>query len=221
MVNYRISPSLLMVMMLACANAHAGVGKQWSERISVGAKAGLELATFAGADSQGGLFLYSYKPGLHAGIHLGAQISEPLTVSTELLFSPKGSRLDSNTPATNDGDYVTDYLEIPVLAQLGLPLSGRVHPYATLGPAIAILLRQEYVQTDGTRFQLSTVNPITLSFIFGLGTRIDVGESGAITLDARYDWGLTARSEMSDVTNTSFSFTVGYQTDLSVFSGND
>jgi hypothetical protein len=219
MVTYTIYPGLIMAMTLACSMAHADTDEPWTERVSVGVKAGLELASFRGADSQDGLFLYSYKPGLHAGLHLRGQIAEPLAVSIEFLFSSKGARLDSNTPAMSDGDYVTDYIEIPILAELGVPLSGSVHPYATLGPAVAILLNQEYVQTDGARFQLSTVEPITLSFVFGLGTRIDAGRSGAITFDARYDFGLTARSETSDATNASLYFTLGYQTDLSIFSG--
>jgi opacity protein-like surface antigen len=219
MVKHTIYPGLLMGMILACSEARADAGKQWSERVSIGAKAGLELASFRGADSQDGLFLYSYKPGLHAGIHLEFRVNEMLAAGAEVLFSQKGARLDSNTPAANDGTYVTDYLVVPILAKFGVPLSGRVHPYATLGPAVAILLNQEYVQTDGARFQLSTVEPITLSVVLGLGTRIDAGISGAITFDARYDFGLTARSEMSDATNASFYFTLGYQTDLSIFSG--
>jgi hypothetical protein len=219
MVKYTFYPGLVMMMLLAYSEAYADAGKRWSERVSVGAKAGLELATFTGADSQDGLFLYTYKPGLHAGVHLGFWMNEYLAAATEILFSQKGSRLDSNTPAASDGDYLTDYLEIPVLAQLRVPLSDRFHPYATLGPAMAILLNQEFVQTDGTRFQLRTVEPVALSLVFGVGTRIDVGRSGAITFDARYDFGLTARSEMSDETNASFYFTVGYQTDLRIFSG--
>ena len=219
MVKRTIYPGLLMAMILVWSDARADAGKQWSERVAVGAKAGLELASFRGADSQDGLFLYSYKPGLHAGIHLGFWMNQHLAVATEILFSQKGSRLDSNTPAASDGEYLTDYLEIPVLAQLRVPLSGRVHPYAVLGPAMAILLTQEFVQTGGMRFQLSTVEPIAFSVVLGLGTTIDVGRSDAITFDARYDWGLTPRSEMSDGANVSFSFTIGYQTDLSIFSG--
>lgn len=208
-----------MLLLLLSRIAYADTSHPWVQQILVGGKIGIEYAKFGRVDSQDGLFEHSYKPGLHAGAVLEVRIIEPVAIAAELVFSSKGSRLDSNAPGMSDGDYVIDYLEIPVLAQLGVPLSGKVYPYVTFGPALAILLDEEYVQADGVRLQLSTGRPVTWSVVLGLGTKVDLGRLGAIVFDARYDFGLTTRSQRTDTSNNSFYFTVGYQTDLSLFSG--
>lgn len=210
---------VLVVLMLLPVLADAEPRPRGGQHAFIGGKAGVEFAKFVGTDTEDGLFEHSYKPGFQVGVTGGAQISETVAIAAEILFSRKGSRLDSRSPAMSDGDYVFDYIEVPVMAQIGVPVSGRVRPYAAFGPAIAILLDAEYVQTDGTRFELSSGKPIVWSLAFGLGTLVKMNDSGAVMFDARYDWGLTNRSDFGDSSNHSFYITVGYQTDLSIFSG--
>jgi hypothetical protein len=208
-----------MLLSLPSQMADADTGRSWTEQILVGGKVGIEYAKFGRVESQDGLFEHSHKMGLQAGAVLGFRLVEPVIIATEFTFSSKGSKLDSSAPGMSDGEYVIDYIEIPLLAQLSVPLSGRVRPYGTLGPAMAILLDEEYVQADGTRLQLSTGKPLVWSLILGLGTRVDLGKSGALVFDARYDLGLSARSKTTDTSNNSFCFTIGYQVALSIFSG--
>jgi hypothetical protein len=210
---------VLVVLMLLPALADAEPRSRAVQHIFIGGKVGVEFAKFVGTDTEDGLFEHSYKPGFQVGVTGGAQIFEHLAIAAEILFSRKGSRLDSMSAAMSDGDYLFDYIEIPAIAQIGLPVSDRVRPYAAFGPAISILLDAEYVQTDGMRFELSSGKAVVWSFVFGLGTLVKINESGALMFDARYDWGLTSRSDFGDSTNHSFYVTIGYQTDLRILSG--
>lgn len=207
------------VLMLLPVWAGAEPTSRYAHHILIGGKVGVEFAKFVGTDTEDGLFEHSYKPGFQVGATGGVRIFESVAIAAEIVFARRGSRLNSRSAAMSDGDYIFDYIEVPFMAQVGVPLSKRVHLYAAFGPALAILLDAEYVQTDGVRFELSSGEPVVWSFAFGLGTLVKMNESGAVTFDARYDWGLTNRSKFGDSTNRAIYFTVGYQTDLRIFSG--
>lgn len=109
---------------------------------------------------------------------------------------------------------------------LMIPVSDRAIPYANLGPALGILLFADVDLADGRHIDVTDrTEHLALGIMAGAGVSIEIGASGAICLDARYNHGLLnsnkiSASEEPAATNWAFYVTVGYQTDLSIFSGN-
>jgi hypothetical protein len=89
----------------------------------------------------------------------------------------------------------------------------------------AILLQAATDLADGRHIELTDrTERVDLGIMMTAGASIDLGASGAVYVDARYNHGLLntnklASSGDTEATNRAFYVTIGYQTDLSVFSG--
>jgi hypothetical protein len=190
-------------------------------RAYVGIGGGLGLVTL-GVPSPDESFKYTSKLGFTAGLFAGWRLAEVVAVQIEAGFSAKGGE------TARDGlpfaIFYRDYVEFPLLLKFMAPLSDRIAPHASLGPALGILLQAESDLADGRHIELTDrTERIDLGIMIGAGASIEVGASGAVYVDARYNHGLLntnkiATSEESESTNRAFYVTVGYQTDLSIFS---
>jgi hypothetical protein len=191
-------------------------------RAYVGAGGGLGLVTL-GVPSPDPGAEYPSKLGFTAGLFAGWRFSDVLGIQLESTVSAKG--FESTQDGLPFGVFSRYYIEFPLLLKLVAPLSGRIAPHASLGPVPGILLQAETDLADGRHINLTDrTERIDLGIMLAAGASIDVGASGAIYLDARYNRGLLntnkiATSEDSETTNRAFYVTIGYQTDLSIFSG--
>jgi opacity protein-like surface antigen len=186
------------------------------ERFAIGVSAGLSLSHFIGEDGTSDFADYTNKPDMTFGISGSIRLHEWLSIQSDILFVSKGRRtsLDGALVSTLD----VNYIEIPVMARIEIPLSARVAPYLLAGPALGFLLRfQVDSEVDGVIMdRTDQAKRFDLSGILGAGVKVALTRQHGLTLEGRYDRSFTRflKSE-EDVENRVFAFMLGYQYSLS------
>lgn len=189
---------------------------------SVGLKGGLNMAEFGG----GRIVDSDYRTGLNFGAFASISISATVAIQPEVVFSQRGARnaaYDYDAfPQDGDGPplgvYLSektshDYLEIPVLLKLSpAPAGDSVRPIFFAGPSVGFLLGTKPVyDTDYSEY----LNSMDVGVIIGGGV-----ELGRISLDARYNLGLTTIDKdydasfgpvPGDVKNRAITVTAGFR----------
>lgn len=118
-----------------------------------GVKGALAFATLPRIQESLGFAGGNYEPQTRVGLALGGFASWRATdwfaVQPELLYVQKGVTLEG--PSVNPASFVakTEYLEVPVLARLTLPASGRARPYLLGGPTVGIKVRARVERSTG------------------------------------------------------------------------
>jgi len=149
--------------------------------ISVGPKLGVNIADLGG-DAEG----TSTKAGFCGGAFLAWEISDWFTFQPEFLYSQRGASIDFL-----DGSFSLDYIEIPLLAMLTIPMEGRFKPNLFFGPSIAFNIRAKvsaYGESADIKDIISTTD---VGIAVGAGVKVGDLGPGAITADIRYTIGLT------------------------------
>lgn len=170
--------------------------------LAVGPKLGLDLANLTGSDVQNN----SIKIGAEIGGYLTYSFSDLIALQPELIYTMKGANFDVGGRTFSDN---FNYLEIPILARLSF-LKGKTHPIVFLGPEVAMLLSAD---ANGTDIK-DRLNSTDFGIVLGAGVGLGLGR-GTLTIDARYDLGLTSigkeqAGKTPDVKNSVISLTVGY-----------
>lgn len=220
MLTPRLLQCIGAILTLACPGlALADQPDTWDRKVQIGGRAGVGAAT---TGNTSGVVLFENKIGFTAGLFAGWRMNRFFTARLEAAFSTKGAE------ATRDGlpfgVFYRSYAEFPLLLHFDAPLSSRITPHASVGPALGIMLQSKSELADGRRIDLTDrTERIDLGIMVGAGVSFDVGASGAAYIDARYNYGLlnynkVAVSEDDEATNRAFYVTIGYQTDLSIFS---
>jgi hypothetical protein len=160
-----------------CANA----------QLSLGAKAGVTYSSLFGSGANEADTRASMGAGFFVNMGFGLLALQP-----ELLWVQKGA-ININRDYNIEEDFDIQYMEIPVLFKVRLPL-GKIYPNAYIGPYYARQLNGTYSisQLDyGAAFvtQDLTYKDDELGAIGGVGLDI-VGKRLFYTLDARYSRGL-------------------------------
>ena len=193
------TPLLLAALALALAPAADA---------QIGLKAGLNTS-FLGGDDIG----TDAEPrlGFVGGVTARLNVNPAFAIQAEALYSQKGDRLPGF--ADEGGDIVTalDYVEIPVTARIGVPLSPLLDAGVSLGAAAGIPINARKKDDDG---EFGSIDAKT---DFGAVIGVDVG-SGPFYVDGRYTHGFTRAIEEDsalgiepDAFNRSVSFTFGYR----------
>ena len=168
--------------------------------ISVGPKLGVNLASLGGdAGDDTGM-----KAGFCGGVFLAWAISDWVTLQPEILYSQKGAKIDDS-----DETVSLDYIEIPLLAMLTIPMEGRFTPNVFVGPSIAFNIKAEAAGVDIK----DGINTIDIGIALGAGVKVGEIGPGAITADIRYTIGLMNVLDDSDdfsMKNNVLCFMVGY-----------
>tara|TARA_Y100000385_G_C13063950_1_gene625787 strand:+ start:1044 stop:1655 length:612 start_codon:yes stop_codon:yes gene_type:complete len=166
-----------------------------AQEVTFGAKAGLNISSFAGDETED----YDSRTSFHLGATAEIAISDIFSVQPELLFSSQGIKTEFSEPGySSEGSIVTNYIHIPVMAKYyvteGLSLEA--------GPQIGFLMS---ANSEGS----STVNGETESYDndikedlssldFGLnigaGYKLDSGLNFAL----RYNLGLSNIEDIDD-----------------------
>ncbi|MGB9835492.1 MAG: porin family protein [Candidatus Saccharicenans sp.] len=178
--------------------------------IQFGLRAGANLAKFTGADIQEFSDTIKNKAGLVAGIFLSINFGKIITIQPEVLYSMKGAALSEPIPEYS-GKLYADYLEIPLLLKLRLPLPV-LQPVIFAGPSVGFKLKEKYVLNGQTvELQENLFQNNDYGAIFGAG--LDLGRH--LQFDFRYSLGLkkvisAAQGETPpDIKNGVWSITVG------------
>lgn len=210
----------LLVVLTATLLGAPAVG--FAQAPSFGIKGGLNMAEFGGSrivDSHS-------RAGFTVGAFVAIPISAAVVIQPEFVFSRKGAQSaaydydafpqDGDAPPV--GVYLAektshDYLEVPVLLKLSPSPAGEfVRPIFFAGPSVGFLLgTTEVYDTDYSKY----LNSTDFSIILGGGV-----ELGRLSLDARYNLGLSTIDQDYDATfgsvsggvkNRAFTVTAGFR----------
>lgn len=167
-----------------------------------GLKAGLNTAYFSGDDAAG----TDPRLGAVGGAFVRFDVTPSVALQLEALYSQEGAE-------DFDGTYKLDYVDVPVLLRLGVPVSRLADAGVYAGPSLGIPVRSEFEFDNG-----STVDEETKLDI-GLAVGVDFW-SGPVGVDLRYTAGLTDvfSDEIAgvpvtalDIRNQAFTVTLGYR----------
>lgn len=92
-------------------------------------------------------------------------------------------------------NYRLNYLTIPLLLKAGIPLK-KITFYANVGPYLGYLISEKSTITVGsgspyTENQISKFIRVDLGIVYGLGISINIRKKYSLSVEARYNWGLT------------------------------
>ena len=182
-----------------------------AQRISGGLKLGVDFANFHGDAVEDSKF----KVGFCGGGFLAWPLGEIVAIQPELLYVQKGAKWEEYY----EGDiyrltYKFNYLEIPLLIKVSIPIKGTVKPNLFLGPYFAIMIGDPRgkLEINGMTMEddLVGVEDTDFGIAFGGGTDFGIGKH-KVTFDVRYTLGLTTLDEEGvDVKNNVMSLMVGY-----------
>ncbi len=197
-------------ILLAAIAAVVCVGGAFAQ-LSMGPKVGLNVSSITGDGSQ-------YRAGVNVGIFANYRINSLFAIQPEFLYSMQGSAFDDVTVLnqTIESNYTSHYIDIPVLL--------KIYPWRGLnvqvGPQFGFCVDDEYKLKVGKE-EVSTndlkqygydekANTFDFAIAVGLGYEFDFG----MTIDARYNWGLTKIYEDDNAKNSVFMISLGYKFDF-------
>jgi hypothetical protein len=170
--------ALVAVFALSSASVYAVEG------LSAGVLGGLNISSAYGDDAEDA----EIKVGGAFGAFANYVINDYVAVQPELLFSMKGAKGEE---AGEDVTLSLNYLEIPILAKVSMPMEGKITPSLLIGPAIGILLTADIEDVD--------VKDTTKSVDIGLAVGAAVGMEelgpGTASVDAVFTLGMMSTDD--------------------------
>lgn len=191
---YRKLSLLLIVISICFSSIRAN-----AQIPSFGVKAGLNLANVYGRDASKPFPGNEIKPGLVVGAYMTYSFVPLLSIQPEVLFSMKGTKGTQTPPySTVPIDYTQtfNYIEVPVLLKLNLPVGPALPFSPTLfaGPDFAfnVASKEELTYQGAPSSVTMDTKYLTRSFDFnvavGLGGTIGIGPAN-LGLELRYTFG--------------------------------
>ena len=194
-----------------------------------GVKGGLNIATLTGDDAED----EKSKIGFAFGGFLTYEVNKMFSLQPELLFTMKGTKFEFEYIEDygsfqyyykQEGSWNLNYLEIPILAKLNIPMEGNIKPNVFLGPALGFNLSATFdsdwedkgyedgvlvfEDSGGVNDDIEDyIKGVDFGLVFGAG--VDFGQ---ISVDARYNFGLSTIADEGDaeIKNSVISIMLGY-----------
>ncbi len=174
----------------------------------VGAKGGWVQSSLLGSDAKS----QTVKSGFNAGAVINvASANHMISIQPEVLYSRRATEL---TYLNFMQEYEIQYVDIPLLLKVSLPLEG-IRPNVFAGPYAGIKIADETTYTETITgisvTESNTLNGIDYGAVFGAGLDLDF-QSAVLTLDGRYNLGmqeLEKAESTEDLKNGSFSINLG------------
>lgn len=186
----------------------------------IGARAAFGWATRYRAKGTPGDLTAAYRKAFYFGIssHLNLYGLSwgRIGVQPQVLLTRRGTTLkyEGDTIFTDS----MDYLDVPLLARVLVPVSGSVSAYAVVGPRIGFLLSAKSTDLNGTVQVLEGFDRVDMGATLGVGAAFAIMPQFLLTLEGRYDQGFTntddARSDNPGTRNRAFFFTLGIDMEL-------
>lgn len=199
--------SLVVALAVVCAAPLAATRSSAAPAIAL--KGGLSASTLHGSLPTDNLFSNGLRYGFGAGVSLTVNVTDALAIQPEALYVTKGTSLGDLTLTDSNGNPMgtyglttaVDFVELPVLARIGLPSPGRVSPYLLIGPAVGIRVSQkiQFALAPAGSFDIDDFRRADLGLALGSGFELGSGPLRGL-LEARYTIGVTAigRDSYSD-----------------------
>lgn len=155
-----------------------------SAQMAIGAKAGLNLANWAGdvkdeLDSKN-------RTGFHVGAYLKFNLSDAISIQPEILYNSVGAKVED---PDGDADFVMDYISIPVMLLYNINESFNIQ----VGPQFGFLTKAEAKSGDASVDVKEIFTGSDLGLNFGVGLNF-----GKLNAAARYSLGLSNVLDDSD-----------------------
>jgi hypothetical protein len=184
-----------------------------AQDIQWGVKGGLNVSGLRGG---GGLF--DTKRGVVAGGFGVFDFAPEFGIEVDALFMMKGGKsigygVDQTGKVTgpiNEGFFILDYLEFPILARLNTPAMGRLSPHVYVGPTLALKLSARAQNSGFSGTNLDGARSLDSGLAFGVSGDLALG-TRTLVLDARAGVGLTNALGWAgpDLKNDTFSIMAG------------
>ena len=202
---------LVTVLVIAAFAGLMALPQPAAAGVQFGIKVGGNMAKVSGDDLQDVLGTLKTKVGFTGGIFLAFNFGKVVTIQSEVLYTMKGSSYEyTDLVDTYTGKLYGDYIEIPLLLKIKIPLPV-IQPFVFAGPSVGFKLSEKLVE-EGEEVPLDEVlfKNNDYGAIFGAG--FNLGRS--FMIDVRYSMGLQkvlADPDFSefDIKNGVFSATIG------------
>ena len=164
---------------------------------------------------------FDHDLGFVLGLAMNYGLTPGLALQPEILYVQMGAA-DVATATDEMGQVIgtldvttnLDYIQIPVLLKVDVPLSGSILPTLLLGPAVAFNINADnHLEGMGIdeSGDLEDISSTDVSLILGLGMKLGAGPAG-VNLELRYNHGLKNIYDdaLVDIHNRSIQAMVGY-----------
>lgn len=214
MFRTRVFCMMALILLLVTASATAGpLGK--------GIKAGLSYSMVT--NSQSDIDDSDRMAGVAAGVSASYELIPGLKIQPELLYVQNGGKYgitltgtEGQILGTGDLKWKLNYIQIPVLARLEIPVLSAVLPTLMAGPAVNYLVSSSWEVDAGSNSSDGDlddqVKSTDLSLIFGIGMKLGAGPAG-VSIDLRYVHGLNNINDVNEdveIKNRSFQALAGF-----------
>lgn len=213
-----------MKKLLFAAIAVFTFGSANAQDMSFGAKAGLNVASVSGDDTDGQKSLL----GAHFGVFAEFKVSDKFSFQPELLYSMQGAKAESAETETFGGQTYSYSKEIKLkLSYLNIPLMAKYYVTEKFsletGPQIGFLLKAENesestVTTPGgsvSNSETTDGKDFTKGVDFGLNFGLGYNFTENVSAGVRYNLGLSDINDIEGYTgknqNSVFQVSLGYK----------
>lgn len=202
---------LLTVLVIGAIVGLAALPQPAAANVQFGIKLGGNMAKITGDDVADVADTLKNKVGFTGGIFLAFNFGKVVTIQWEALYTMKGANFEYiDIDETVTGKLYGDYIEIPLLLKLKIPLPV-IQPFVFAGPSVGFKLHEKFsIEGEDIPSEETIFKNNDYGAIFGAG--LNLGRS--FMLDVRYSMGLQKVlddpdfSEL-DVKNGVWSATIG------------
>ena len=190
-----VMAALAMLLVVTTTPSMAGV--------KFGVKGGITLANIKAVPDTFEGYKWENKMGLAGGLSMELGLAKGFSLQPEVLYVQKGAKISvSEGEITGTVKFNVDYIEIPVLLKYNLISSGLTIPSVYAGPYFGFNTRARLVfKVDGYPEEYlelkDEIKDTEFGLTFGLGLTQKLGIM-KVTLDARYDLGLSNIAEEAE-----------------------
>jgi len=156
----------------------------YAQDLKFGVKGGLNLANFVGSDVDDA----DLRTGIYLGGFLNTPLNDHLSFQPELIFSMQGAKFEDEL-SDIDETFKLSYLNVPLLLKLQLGSADKVHLFA--GPQLGFVLKSEIEQEQGDMSGALDIKDETNGVDFSLNFGLSFVVSDNMSLDVRYNRGLS------------------------------
>ena len=155
--------------------------------VQFGIKAGGNMAKITGDDVTDVADTLKNKVGFVGGIFLAFNFGKVVTIQWEALYTMKGSSFEyTDLDGTYTGKLYSDYIEIPLLLKLRIPLPV-IQPFVFAGPSVGFKLHEKLsIGGEDVPSETPLFKNNDYGAIFGAG--LNLGRN--FMVDVRYSMGL-------------------------------
>lgn len=182
-----------------------------AQKMQIGPKAGVNIANLSGDDVEG----TDSRTGFGGGLFFMYQFSEMFGIQPEAYYTMKGATEKLDVLGTTvDVTYTFDYVEVPLLLKLLIPIeNSAINPAIFAGPFVGFNTTAKIkAEADGQseEMDIDEVKSTEFGLAFGGGVGFPVGNN-ELGFDVRYILGLSTlddSAEEADVKNSVINFNV-------------